>query len=117
MQTVRHAEAPSYDAPKHFDVESLRLQSHETSGSEFCMVGLSTYRPGGRAEMDAGAQEKIYVVLSGEIQVTLGTGEVTVLREHDSCRIGPGEHRAVLNATSADAKLLVIMPTAPPAAS
>jgi len=110
MQTIRHAEARPYDAPKHFDVLSLRLQSPEISGTEFCTVGLSTYGPGGYAEMDAGAQEKIYIVLSGEIQVTLGNGEVTLLHQYDSCRLAPGEHRAVHNATSVEAKLLVIMP-------
>lgn len=110
MQTIRLAEARPYEAPKHFDVLSLRLQSQEISGSEFCTVGLSTYSPGGCADMDAGAQEKIYVVLSGEIQVTLGNGEVTHLHQYDSCRLAPGEHRAVHNATSVEAKLLVIMP-------
>ena len=112
MHVVRLAEAPAYEAPKHFDVSSLRLQSAETSGAEFCAVGLSYYQPGGRAEMDAGPQPKIYVVLSGEISVTLASGEKTVLGPFDSCVIEANENRAVTNDTTGEVVMLVITPPA-----
>ena len=110
MQITRLADAKRYDAPKHFDVRSLRLQGFGASDADFAWVGLSYYLPDGRAEMDAGAIGKIYVVLEGEITIELGTGETNVLRRLDSCFIPAGEARAVRNAGNEVATMLVVMP-------
>jgi glyoxylate utilization-related uncharacterized protein len=110
MQVTRFADSPRYDAPKHFDMRSLRLQGFEVSGSKFAWVGLSQYLPQGGAEMDAGPLEKIYVVLSGEITIQLGDGNAHVLRALDSCHIPGGEARAVRNNSNSVATMLVIMP-------
>ena len=114
MQIVRSADAPTYEAPKHIGVRAHRLQGGEVSGASFCAIGLSCYAPGGRAEMDASPQEKLYVLLSGELTVRLASGEHTVLRPFDSCRIEPNEMRAVENLGGDEAILLVITP--PPTA-
>lgn len=112
MQCVRLADAKPYDAPKHVGVDSLRLQGGDATAGAFCSVGLSRYQPGARAELDAGVQPKIYVVLSGELVVTAG-GERKVLAAFDSCLIAANEPREVENDSPAEAVMLVIMPGAP----
>jgi quercetin dioxygenase-like cupin family protein len=110
MQITRFDAAPRYDAPKHFDMRSLRLQGFEVSASKFAWVGLSYFLPQGGAEMDTGPLEKIYVVLEGEVTVELGDGTRHVLNPLDSCHIPGGEARAIRNHGNAVATMLVVMP-------
>jgi quercetin dioxygenase-like cupin family protein len=116
MQIKRLAEAQRYDAPKHFDMRSLRLQGLEASAADFAWVGLSYFLPGGGAEMDAGASGKIYVVLEGEVTIDLTGGATHVLGKLDSCFISAGEARAIRNAGNVVAAMLVVMPYAKAAA-
>jgi mannose-6-phosphate isomerase-like protein (cupin superfamily) len=110
MQITRFADAPRYDAPKHFDMRSLRLQGFDVSASKFAWVGLSHFLPQGGAEMDAGALEKIYVVLAGEVTIELGDGTRHVLKRLDSCHIPGGEARSIRNQGNEIATMLVVMP-------
>jgi quercetin dioxygenase-like cupin family protein len=110
MQVTRFADARRYDAPKHFDMRSLRLQGFDLSASKFAWVGLSHFLPQGGAEMDAGPLEKIYVVLAGEVTIELGDGTLHVLTALDSCHIPGGEARAIRNEGNAIATMLVLMP-------
>lgn len=110
MEITRISDALTYEAPKHFNMTAKRLQGLEASGAECCSVAFSTFEPGGGAESGATPFEKIYVVLKGEITVTVGDGS-HVLRKHDSCRIEPREERTMLNASSEPAEVLVIVPT------
>jgi len=110
MQITRFAQAPTYVAPKHFDMRSLRLQGFDVSASKFAWVGLSHFLPGGGAEMDTSPLEKIYVVLAGEITVELGNGTKHVLHRLDSCFIPGSEARAVRNEGNEVATMLVVMP-------
>ena len=110
MRITRLADARPYAAPKHVDVAALRLQGLDATPSGFCSVGLSYYLPGGRAEMSAGPQEKIYVVIDGELTVALADGSAAVLGPMDSCLIEPNEAREVRNETNRTATLLVVMP-------
>jgi quercetin dioxygenase-like cupin family protein len=110
MQITRFADAPRYDAPKHFDMRSLRLQGFELSASKFAWVGLSHFLPQGGAEMDAGPLEKIYVVLAGEVTIELGDGTLHILKPLDSCHIPGGEARSIRNQGNAIATMLVVMP-------
>jgi mannose-6-phosphate isomerase-like protein (cupin superfamily) len=87
----------------------LRLQGYDASDAEAFSVGLSHFLPGGGAEFDATPIEKVYVVVSGEVTVVTDEGEVT-LRPLDSCRLAPGEARAVENRTNLPASMLVVMP-------
>jgi quercetin dioxygenase-like cupin family protein len=114
MQITRIADAPRYDAPKHFDMRSLRLQGMDASAAKFAWVGLSYFLPEGGAEMDAGAFEKIYVVLAGEVTIQLADGVKHVLRPLDTCHIPAGEERSVLNEGKTVATMLVIMPHSTP---
>jgi quercetin dioxygenase-like cupin family protein len=116
MQVKRLADAQRYDAPKHFDMRSLRMQGLEASGADFAWVGLSYFLPGGGAQMDAGASGKIYVVLDGEVTIDLADGATHVLGKLDSCFISVGEARAIRNAGNTIATMLVVMPYAKAAA-
>jgi quercetin dioxygenase-like cupin family protein len=109
MEVTRLADAKPYDAPKHFDMRGLRLQGFDASNTESFWVGLSNFLPGGGAEMDATALEKVYVVVDGEVTVTTDDGEAT-LGKYDSCRLAPGEARSILNKTNLPALMLVVMP-------
>lgn len=109
MEVVRLQDARPYEAPKHYDVRSLRLQGFDASGAEKFWVGLSHYLPGGGAEHDATPIEKIYVVLEGEVTVITEGGETTLGRL-DSCRLAPNEARSVENRTNEPATMLVVMP-------
>ena len=110
MQITRFADARRYDAPKHFDMRSLRLQGFDASASQFAWVGLSHFLPQGGVHMDSGPLEKIYVVLSGEVTIELGDGSKQVLRALDSCHIPGGEARAIRNEGNEVATMLVVMP-------
>jgi glyoxylate utilization-related uncharacterized protein len=114
MQVTRFPDARRYDAPRHFDMRSLRLQGFDLTASRFAWVGLSHFLPQGGAEMDAGALEKIYVVLAGEVSITLADGTVHVLAALDSCHIPGGEARAIRNDANTVATMLVMMPHAEP---
>jgi quercetin dioxygenase-like cupin family protein len=109
MEVTRIGEARPYEAPKHFDMVGLRLQGWDASSAESFWVGLSHFLPGGGVEMDATPLEKVYVVLDGEVTVTTDDGETT-LRQYDSCRLAPGEARAIVNRTNRPASMLVAMP-------
>ena len=110
MEITRFNEARRYDAPKHFDMRSLRLQGFEASAAKFAWTGLSHFLPGGGAEMDSSPLEKIYVVLDGEVTIELGDGSTETLGKLDSCFIPGGEARAIRNEGNAVATMLVVMP-------
>jgi quercetin dioxygenase-like cupin family protein len=110
VEITRLADAKAYVAPKHYDMRSLRLQGFDATGADFAWTGLSHFLPGGGAEMDAGPLGKIYVVLTGEVTIELGSGEVHVLGALDSCFIPGGEARAVRNDGNVVATMLVVMP-------
>ena len=110
MQITRFVEARRYDAPKHYDMRSLRLQGFDASASAFAWTGLSHFLPGGGAEMDSSSLEKIYVVIDGAITVELGDGTQHTLGKFDSCFIPGGEARAIRNDGNAIATMLVVMP-------
>jgi quercetin dioxygenase-like cupin family protein len=110
MEITRFEDASPYEAPGHFDMRGLRLQGFDVTSSKFAWTGLSHFLPGGGAEMDISPLEKIYVVIDGEVTITLGSGEKQVLSRLDSCFIPGGEERAILNESNHMATMLVIMP-------
>ena len=110
MQVMRFAEARRYDAPKHFDMRSLRLQGLEASSADFAWVGLSHFLPEGGAEMDAGATGKIYVVVDGRGHGQLADGGSHVLRRWTAVSFRRAKRARVRNATNAVASMLVVMP-------
>jgi quercetin dioxygenase-like cupin family protein len=109
MHVTRFAEAGTYDAPNHFDVRSVRLQGFEPGGPQQFWVGLSHIAPGGGAGPDSSTLEKVYVVLTGRVTVTVN-GLETVLGPLDSCTILANEVREVRNGGSDAATMIVVMP-------
>ena len=109
MDVKRIADAKKYEATKHWDMTALRLQGLEASPTKKVTVGLSYFLPGGGAENSASALERVYVVVDGEVSVTVG-GKETKLGPLDSCHIPPGEERAIVNKTNKVATMLVVMP-------
>ncbi|MBB3397351.1 MULTISPECIES: cupin domain-containing protein [unclassified Rhizobium] len=109
MQVTRYNEARPYEAAEHYDMQCLRLQGKEATDTDTIWIGLSHLLPGARTSLKGAGVEKIYVVISGEVTVQTETETVT-LRQLDSCRLGPGEARALLNQSGASATILLAMP-------
>jgi len=110
MQITRLDDAGPYEAPGHYDVCALRLQGFERSDAQFAWTGLSYFLPNGGCEMSASPLEKIYVVLSGQLVITLDDGSREVLNPLDSCYIPGDEMRAIRNESNTVATMLVVMP-------
>jgi uncharacterized cupin superfamily protein len=108
LDLTRVTDAPAYEPPRHHHVTALRLQGFDVSPTKTFWVGLSRYEPGGSAERDASATDKVYVVVEGEITVITNDGE-TVLGPLDSCHFARGEARAVENRSSRPASMLVLI--------
>lgn len=113
MEIVRAGTANPYAAPGHHGMTAFALQGREVTANEHFWVGLSMFLPGGGAEEAASATEKVYVVLEGEITVVT-EAETVGLKPMDSCRIAPGESRAIENRGHDVAKMLVISSVAGP---
>jgi mannose-6-phosphate isomerase-like protein (cupin superfamily) len=112
MNVVRLGEAKKYDPPKHVGCHAMHLQ-HQTTGSKApYWVGCSYYLPQGTAQLDATDLDKVYVVLDGELTVTVEDAEER-LGPLDSVYLAPGESRTVTNNTNRVATMLVIMPYPP----
>lgn len=107
MIICRGADAVPQTPPAHFGMTSLTL-SPPANG--VARVALSHYLPDGHTEMLGGATPKLYVVIAGEVTVTLEDGRSEVLRRLDSCLIAANEVRQVRNQSVEVASMLVIMP-------
>jgi|SaaInlV_100m_DNA_5_1039725.scaffolds.fasta_scaffold07964_2 mannose-6-phosphate isomerase-like protein (cupin superfamily) len=108
MQITRIKDAKPYEAAKHYGMEALRLQGLEASDLQSFSCNLSYFQPGGGAERSRSANEKVYVVLEGEITIITDTSEET-LGALDSCVIGVNEFRVVENRSNSVCKMLVII--------
>lgn len=109
MLVKRFADAQTYEAPNHWGVTGLRLQGFEDGGPENQWVGFSQFLPGGGAGPDSTPFEKVYVVLEGEMTLTID-GKDTVLSAMDSCTIPAEVVRKIENRTNNICKMLVVMP-------
>jgi len=110
MHVTSILEAQPYEAPRHFGMRGYRLQGGDVSpfGTQ---VGLSIFEPGGGAELSASGVDRVYVVASGEITVTVN-GTETLLRACDSCHIPAGEQRALLNRGVLPCVIITVIPKA-----
>jgi len=109
MLVKRFADAQSYDAPNHWGVSGLRLQGFEDGGPENQWLGFSQFLPGGGAGPDSTPFEKVYVVIEGEMTVTVD-GKDCVLGPMDSCTIPPNEERKIENRSNHICKMMVVIP-------
>jgi hypothetical protein len=111
MHITRFHDAKPYDAPGHAGMSMLRLQGREAGPSDTLWLGASHFLPGGHTTLDASPIEKMYVVLAGELHISNGVTEEK-LGLWDTCRIAPGEARAITNRSNFPATLLLAMPHA-----
>jgi glyoxylate utilization-related uncharacterized protein len=109
MEVTRYDEAPSYEAPGHFDVYGLRLQGFEVTKTRNFWMSISHFLPKGGCTYDATPLEKVYFVLDGEVTIKTEEGEVT-LKKYDSIYLAPNETRSIENRTNSPASMLVAMP-------
>lgn len=108
MHVTRLDDAKKYEALKHFKMSGLRLQGLDTSDVESFSCSLSYFLPGGGAERSCSPNEKIYIVIEGEITIITDDDERS-LGYLDSCAIGVNEYRAVENRTNRICAMLVII--------
>ena len=111
MNVTRFDEAPEYLPAHHYQMRCVRLQGHEAGPADTLWMGVSTIEPGGHTSLAASPLEKHYVVLQGEVVVCTGDQETT-LYQYDSCRLAPGETRALRNDSAEVAMILLAMPVA-----
>ena len=113
MKKIARADVTDYGIPpKHFGVNSTRLQSEAQSGLKSFWIVVSHYLPSGAIEWSGedSAEEKVYIVIEGELTVK-GTDEEFVLGPLDSLYIGPNEGRSVINNGTKPAVMLVVVNT------
>jgi mannose-6-phosphate isomerase-like protein (cupin superfamily) len=115
MHVTRLKDAVPYFPAEHNDMRCLRLQGHEAGPADLAWVGMSQLLPGGHTSLSATNVEKFYVVLEGELTIENGE-ESVVLQQWDSCRIAPGEKRALRNETNRTVTVLLSMPLQKPEA-
>lgn len=106
---VRSDQAPAYFPPKHTNVAAKRLQGVEAGPTEVFWVGESLYPVGASADRSATLEETVYVVLEGQLELSLEDGGTEVLNQGDSVHMPRGSTRSVVNNSSAEARLLVII--------
>lgn len=109
MLVKRFSDAQPYEAPNHWGVVGLRLQGFEDGGPENQWVGFSQFLPGGGAGPDSTPFEKVYVVIEGEMTITVDDKD-TVLQRYDSCTIPAGQERRIENRSNDVCKMLVVIP-------
>jgi mannose-6-phosphate isomerase-like protein (cupin superfamily) len=108
MKKVCLEDVKTYEAPGHFGMVAMRLSGKEETGAEKFWVGLSHFLPGGGADWayEDNPNEKVYIVLEGEITVKNKEEEVT-LGPMDSLYLAPNEGREIINKTNKPVTMLV----------
>ncbi len=110
MKKFSLTNAKPYTAAKHFNMTAMRLQGKDETGIQKFWVGLSYFLPGGGAEWayEDNPNEKVYLVLDGEITVRTKKEEIT-LGPMDSVYLAPNEGREIINKTNKPVTMLVII--------
>jgi mannose-6-phosphate isomerase-like protein (cupin superfamily) len=110
VKKVSLSQVKPYAAAKHYNMTAMRLQGKEETGIQKFWVGLSYFLPSGGAEWayEDNSNEKVYIVLDGEITVRNKEEEV-ILKPMDSLYLGPNEGREILNKTNRPVTMLVVI--------
>lgn len=108
MKVSRFSDVKAYSPPGHNDMTALKIQGKEETGIQKFWVGISHFLPGGGAEWgyEDNPEEKVYVVLAGEVTVKTND-ETVVLKQWDSVFLEPNEGREVFNNSNQVATMLV----------
>jgi mannose-6-phosphate isomerase-like protein (cupin superfamily) len=110
MKKVSLSQVKPYAAAKHFNMTALRLQGKDESGIQKFWMGVSYFLPGGGAEWayEDNPNEKVYLVLDGELTVKNKSEEIT-LGPMDSLYLGPNEGREIINKTNKVVTMVVVI--------
>lgn len=108
MHVTPFSDAKPYEAPGHHAIRMLRLQGREAGPADDMWMGMSFLEPGARIDPSSAPEERFYVVIEGEVEISNGS-ETHRLQRWDSCRIGPNETRIVRNTSQAPAVTLLVM--------
>ena len=110
MKKVSLSQVKPYAAARHFNMTALRLQGKEESGIQKFWMGVSYFLPGGGAEWayEDNPNEKVYLVLDGELTVKNKSEEIT-LGPMDSLYLGPNEGREIINKTNKVVTMVVVI--------
>lgn len=110
MKKVSLTEVKPYAAAGHYNMVAMRIQGKDETGIQKFWIGVSYFLPGGGAEWayEDNPNEKVYLVLDGEITVRNKTEEVT-LGPMDSLYLGPNEGREIKNKTNKVATMVVVI--------
>lgn len=103
----RIGDASAFRPEGHSGVSPLRLMG--TTEDESLSVVLSSYEPGAHADLSPVPVDTVYLVLTGELTITLD-GEQTTLTPFDSLFLPAGCVRAVDNLAAGPASMFVIRP-------
>jgi glyoxylate utilization-related uncharacterized protein len=110
MKIIPLDQVKPYDARGHKLTSSFKLSDKDTTGADQFWVGLSHFLPGGGVEYSGedAMNEKVYIVLNGELTVRSKTEEFT-LHPMDTLYIGPHEGRSIENKTNEPVSMLVMV--------
>lgn len=103
----RIGDAAAFSPEGHTGVSPVRLAG--TAPDESISVVLSTYQPGAHAERSPVALDTVYLVLTGQLTVSLDDEQIELTRL-DSLFLPAGCVRAVDNHTAGPASMIVIRP-------
>ncbi len=103
----RIGDALAFQPAGHNGVAPVRLTG--TAADESISVVLSSYEPGARAERSPDPVDTVYLVLTGQLTVSLDNGQIE-LTHLDSLFLPAGCVRAVDNLTAELASMFVIRP-------
>ena len=101
-------EAYTYEAPLHYDCRATRLHDPQDVNEGKIINGLSHFLPGGGIEKAANPNESIYVVLEGEMTITID-GTDHKLCKGDSIHFGPFTERSAKNTGMVSAQMMAII--------
>ncbi|GAB1818632.1 cupin domain-containing protein [Herbidospora sp. RD11066] len=107
--TVRRAgSGRAIDPPLHFDVSPVQVLGLDDDACPWAVV-RSTYHVGGTAAWAKVAVDTVYVVLSGDLNLTLQNAEHH-LSAGDTVHVAAGTFRSLTNTGQEAAQVLVIRP-------
>ena len=107
MKVTRVSEAKEYPTTGHYDMRCLRMHGVDTSDCRDFTLGVSHFLPGGRTDYLAAGVELIYIVIEGELTLTVGD-DVYTLGKYDSVHFNIGDEKAIENKTNMPASMLVV---------
>ena len=117
MKKVAFADISNWGMPPaHFNMRSARFMGADRDRAHRASGAASPSTSPGAASSGRGEDspnEKVYLVLEGELTLTGKDGRKIVLGPKDSIYIGPGEGRSLLNTGSDGATMLVVVNVIP----